>query len=408
MDGPLHLGHTFTLTRLDVVARFKRMQGSNVLFPFAFHATGEPIVGATERLRKGDPIQKKILVDSGVAKKDIDKFKSPKFIVRYWQKRIKKEAENLGVGIDWRRSFTTIDPTFNRFIEWQYRLLKDKGYVVQGTHPVVWCPNCKSPTGDHDRLSGEGETPVNYIIFKFKLPSGEILPMGTLRPETIYGVTNVWVNPDVEYVKAKVNNETWIISKSCAEKLKNQLYSVQVKGKIKGKELVGKKCINPILMNEILILPAGFVNLENATGLVMSVPSHAPYDWIGLKDLLANENYLKKFKVEVNKVKKIKPISVVKTSGLGEHPAVDLIEQFGIKNQNETEKLDKATNMLYKKEFHQGILKEICGDYQGQKVSQVKEDLSKDFQKVNAAASMWEPSGEVICRCGTNCHVKIL
>ncbi len=408
MDGPLHLGHTFTLTRLDVVARFKRMQGFNVLFPFAFHATGEPIVGATERLRKGDPIQKKILVDSGVAKKDIDKFKSPIFIVRYWQKRIKKEAEGLGVGIDWRRSFTTIDPTFNRFIEWQYRLLKDKGYVIQGTHPVVWCPNCKSPTGDHDRLSGEGETPVNYIVFKFKLPSGEILPMGTLRPETIYGVTNVWVNPDVEYVKAKVKNEIWIISKSCAEKLKNQLYSVQVKGKIKGKELVGKKCINPIVMNEILILPAGFVDLENATGLVMSVPSHAPYDWIGLKDLVANEKYLKKFKVDVNEVKKIKPISVVKTIGLGEHPAVDLIEQFGIKNQNETENLDKATNMLYKKEFHQGILKEICGDYQGQKVSQIKEDLSKDFQKVNAAASMWEPSGEVICRCGTKCHVKIL
>lgn len=408
VDGPLHLGHTFTLTRLDVIARFKRMQGFNVLFPFAFHATGEPIVGATERLKKGDPIQKKILIDSGVSEKDIDKFKSPKFIVRYWQKRIKKEVEDLGVEIDWRRSFTTIDPTFNRFIEWQYRLLKDTGYVVQGTHPVIWCPNCKSPTGDHDRLSGEGETPVNYIVFKFKLPSGEILLMATLRPETIYGVTNVWVNPDVEYVKAKVNNEIWIISKSCVEKLKNQLYSVQIKGKINGKELVSKKCINPVLMNEILILPAGFVEPENATGLVMSVPSHAPYDWVGLKDLIANERYLKKFKIDVNEVKNIKPISVVKTLGLREHPAVDLCEEFGIKNQNETEKLDKVTNILYKKEFHQGVLKEVCGDYQGQKVSQVKEDLSKDFQKVNAATNMWEPSGKVICRCGTKCHVKIL
>jgi leucyl-tRNA synthetase len=408
LDGPLHIGHTFTLTRLDVMARFKRMQGFNVLFPFAFHATGEPIVGATERLKKGDPVQKKILIDSGVTEKDIDKFKDPKFTVRYWQKRIKNDAESLGVSVDWRRSFTTIDPTFNRFIEWQYRYLKNKDYVIQGTHPVIWCPNDNSPTGDHDRLNGEGESPINYILFKFKLPTGEILPMATLRPETIYGVTNVWINPDVDYVKVKVNNEVWIISKSCAKKLKDQLYTVQVKNEIKGKELVGKKCINPIKMNEVLILPAGFVNPENSTGLVMSVPSHAPYDWIGLKDLLSNENYLKKFNINLNEVKKIKPISVVATPGLGEHPAIDLCEEVDVKNQNETEKLDKATNILYKKEFHQGILREITGEYQGQKVSQVKEDLSKDFQKINAAVNMWEPSGEVVCRCGTKCHVKIM
>ncbi len=384
------------------------MQGYNVLLPFAFHATGEPIVGVAERLKKEDKEQIKILLDSGIPKKEIKKFKDPKYAARYWERVIRDNFDDLGVSIDWRRKFSTIDPCFNRFIEWQYRLLKDRGYVVQGTHPVIWCPNCESPTGDHDRLSGEGETPVNYIVFKFKLPSGEILPMATLRPETIYGVTNVWVDPDVEYLKVKVNNEVWIISESCAEKLKNQLYSVQIKGKIKGSELVDKKCINPVLMNEILILPAGFVDPENATGLVMSVPSHAPYDWIGLKDLITNESYLKKFKVDVNEVKKIKPISVVKTPGLGEYPAVDLCKELDIKNQNETEKLNKATNILYKKEFHQGILREKCGDYQGQKVSQVKEDLSKDFQKINAAANIWEPSGKVICRCGTKCYVKIL
>ena len=408
LDGPLHLGHTFTLTRLDVMARFKRMQGYNVLFPFAYHATGEPIVGSTERLKMGDPIQKKVLIDSGVLEKDIDKFKDPKFIVRFWQKRIKKDAESLGVSIDWRRSFTTIDPTFNRFIEWQYRYLKDKGYVIQGTHPVIWCPNDKSPTGDHDRLSGEGESPVNYILFKFKLPSGEILPMATLRPETIYGVTNVWVNPGVEYVKAKVNDETWVISESCFEKLKDQLHSVKKLGKINGKELIGKVCINPVLKNEIMILPASFVNPNNATGLVMSVPSHAPYDWIGLKDLIENPTYLRKFGINLEDVKKIKPISVVETPRLREHPAVDLCNEKQIKNQNETEKLDEITNYLYKKEFHQGVLRENCGEYSGMNVSQIKEILSNNFQKIGATSSMWEPSGEVICRCGTKCHVKIL
>ncbi len=384
------------------------MQGYNVLFPFAFHATGEPIVGATERLKRGDPVQRKILLDSGIPVKDIDKFKDPKFIVRYWQKRIKEDVDSLGIGIDWRRSFTTIDPTFNRFIEWQYRLLKKEGYVVRGTHPVIWCPNCKSPTGDHDRLRGEGESPIEYILFKFRLSSGEILPTGTLRPETIYGVTNIWVNPEIEYVKARVDSEEWIISESCAEKLKNQLRSVKIEGKIKGRELIGKYCRNPVLKNEILILPAKFVDPDSATGIVMSVPSHAPYDWIGLKDLKENPSFLKKFEIDPEKVKTIKPISVVKTPGLKEHPAIDLCEEYGIHNQNETEKLDKVTKILYKKEFHQGVLGENCGEYKGMRVSQVKEELSKDFVRSNVASLMYEPSGEVVCRCGTRCYVKIL
>jgi len=408
VNAPLHLGHGFTYTRIDIMARFKRMQGFNVLLPFAFHATGEPIVGVAERLKKGDEKQIKILLDSGIPKKDISKFKDPKYTARYWEKVIKKGFDNLGISVDWRRRFSTIDPCFNRFIEWQYRLLRDKGYVIQGTHPVVWCPSCKSPTGDHDRLVGEGESPVNYILLKFKLPSGEIIPMGTLRPETIYGVTNVWVNPDVEYVKAKVDDEIWIISKPCVEKLKDQLHSVQIKRKTMGKELVGKVCINPVLKNEILILPANFVSPENATGTVMSVPSHAPYDWIGLKDLMDNPKFLDKYRIDPEEIKIIKPISVVKTKGLGEHPAVDLCEELGIKNQNEIEKLDKATNLLYKKEFHQGILRENCGEYQGLRVSQVKDDLSTDFQKINAASEMWEASGEVVCRCGTKCYIKIL
>ena len=408
VNSRLHLGHAFTLTRLDVIARFKRMQGFNVLFPFAYHATGEPIVGATERLKKNDPIQRKALLDSGIPVNEIEKFKDPKFVVRFWQKKIREDADSLGSSIDWRRSFTTIDPTFNRFIEWQYRSLKDQGYVVQGTHPVIWCPSCKSPTGDHDRLKGEGETPVEYILFKFKLPSGEILPTGTLRPETIYGVTNVWINPEVNYVKAEVDDETWIISEECVEKLKDQLYSIKIKGRIKGKELVGKRCINPVLENEILILPANFVDPDGASGIVMSVPSHAPYDWIGLKDLIDNPDSLKKFGIDPKEVKSIKPISVVKTEGLGEHPAIDLCKEMDIKNQNEVKKLEKATNLLYKKEFHKGILKENCGEYAGRRVSEVKEELAKDFIASKKASSMYEPSGEVICRCGTKCHVKIL
>lgn len=409
VNGPLHLGHSFTLTRLDTYARFKRMQGFNVLFPFAFHATGEPILGVAERLAKGDEIQKRILLSEGVSEKDLSKFKDPKYIVSYWKKRIIDDVNNIGASVDWRRKFSTIDPNFNRFIEWQYNLLKRKGYVVQGTHPVVWCPHCESPTGDHDRLEGEGESPIEFVIYKFRLSTGEILPTATLRPETIYGVTNIWIRPDIEYVKAKVDNETWIISESAVEKLKDQLYSVKILEKIKGEKFVGKFVKNPVLQNEVIVLPASFVDPDNATGIVMSVPSHAPYDWIALKDLSKIQDKLKsKYKIKSEDLKAIKPISVVKVESFGDHPAIEICEKMGIQDQSEKEKLDEATDIIYKKEFHQGILKENTGKYKGLPVAQCKKQLSEDFKKLGLASSMWELTGKVICRCGTKNHVKIL
>jgi len=412
VNAPLHLGHGFTYTRIDVITRFKRMQGYNAMFPFAFHATGEPIVGVAERLKKGDEKQIKILLESGISEKDIDKFKDPKYTARYWIEQIKNDIQNLGISVDWTRSFTTIDPEFNRFIEWQYRKLKGKGYVTKGTHPVIWCPNCESPTGDHDRLEGEGETPVEYVIFKFRLPSGEILPLATLRPETVYGVTNVWINPDVEYTIADVDKETWIISKSCVEKLKNQLKSVKEKGTIKGEKLIGEKCINPILENEVLILPARFVDENNATGIVMSVPSHAPYDWIGLKDLFdlssSKPEKLKEMNIDIEKLKEIKPIGLINLKGYSEHPAIDICNKMNIQSQLEKEKLDQATKQLYKKEFHMGILNEKCGEYKGMPVSEAKKNIIADFEKRGFISKIWEPSGKVICRCGTKCFVKIL
>jgi len=406
VNAPLHLGHAFTYTRVDVSVRFKRMQGFNTFFPFAFHATGEPIVGVAKRLESGDETQKKILLSSGISEKNLTKFKDPKFIVQYWKERIKDDISSLGIAVDWRRAFTTIDPDFNRFISWQYRLLKDKGFVKQGTHPVVWCHSCQSPTGDHDRLEGEGEGPTDYVVLKFKMDSGDIIPMATLRPETIYGVTNVWVNPKIKYVRAEVNGEKWIIAPEAVKKLKDQGYSVQEKGKVDVKELIGKFAENPVLKNKVIILPAELVDAENTTGIVVSVPSHAPYDWIGLKDLYDAD--LSEYGIEGGTVGKIEPISLIETKNLGEHPAVEMCEEFGVKDQNDVEKLDKATHQLYKKEFHVGVLNDKCGEYKGMRVSQCKDDLIKDFVDKGFASKMWEPTGKVVCRCGTRCYIKIL
>ena len=101
----------------------------------------------------------------------------------------------------------------------------------------------------------------------------------------MYGQTNMWVNPDVEYVKAKVGEECWIISKECVEKLKYLDREAEVVGKINGRDLVGKYCHAPAVDKEIIILPSKFPDPKIATGFVTSVPSDAPFDWIALKEL---------------------------------------------------------------------------------------------------------------------------
>jgi leucyl-tRNA synthetase len=201
-SGAMHIGHGRTYTVPDVYARFKRMQGFNVLFAQGFHATGEPILGTIERLKNKDETQIETFKLYGASDADINNFikKGPEFTARFWMKKWIEILKSAGYSIDWRRTFVTaITPTYNRFVEWQYNTLRKKDYVIQGTHPVIWCPKDQSPTGDHDRLEGEGESPIEYIIVKFKLDSGEIIPCATLRPETVYGVTNIWVNPEGKY-----------------------------------------------------------------------------------------------------------------------------------------------------------------------------------------------------------------
>lgn len=410
VNGPPHLGHAYTFTRNDIMARFRRMQGYNVLFPFAFHATGEPIAGVAERLKSGDEKQRKILLDAGVLPSELEKFIEPKYIVSYWMKRWIEIITELGGSIDWRRKFvtTTLTPQYSKLIEWQYKTLKKKGYVAQGTHPVIYCPHDKSPTGDHDRLEGEGVSPEEYVLVKFRLPGGEVLPAATFRPETTFGVTNMWLNPDAIYARAKVDGEIWIVSHTCIPKLEEQLKKAEILEEFAGKTLIGKKCRNPVTGADVPILPAPFVEPKNATGVVMSVPAHAPYDWIALQDLASNREECAKYGLDKNGIAAIKPVSLIKVEGFGEFPAVDACKQLGITSQHEAEKLEKATSLVYKKEFHTGTLKDNTEGYSGMRVSECKERIVSDFTSKNLAAMMYDTAEKVICRCGTDCIVKIL
>jgi leucyl-tRNA synthetase len=407
MNGPLHVGHAFTASRVDVYARFRRMQGFNVLWPWAWHWTGQPLLGASQRVAKGDEAYIRVLREvDGVPETELKKFVDPLYMAQYYTNEGRIIARRIGFSVDWRREFTTVWPTFQKFIEWQYANLCEKGYVTKGTHPVVWCPKDKSPTGDHDRQSGEGITPEEYTLIKYKLGQ-VILPAATFRPETIYGITNLWINPDSTYVEADVDGETWIISPEAANKLKEQEHIVTIKREFKGKELIGKYIENPLTHQSFPILPGWFVDTKTATGVVYSVPAHAPFDYLALKDLQEKPELLKDFNIDPEVVKAIKPISIIKVEGFNEFPAVETVEKMGIKDQNDP-RADEATNTVYKKEFHSGILKDNCGPYAGKTIREAKEILIKDFKKSGITTSMYDLSEPVICRCMTPCVVKIL
>ncbi len=409
MNGYMHLGHAYTFLRVEVFARYKRMQGYNVLLPFAFHCTGSPIVSAADRIREKDPKQLKIMEDMGIQANQISKFADPVYWTEFFPDEYIKDVTRFGCGIDWRRSFltTSLNPIYNKFIEWQFRKLRDSGYVVLGEHPVVWCTKCNSPVSDHARIKGEGETPSEMTLLKFKFEDCFIIA-ATLRPETVYGQTNMWVDADFEYVKVRVKDETWIVSRECADKLSKQREDVEIVGEIWGAQMMGKTCIAPGIKREILILPSEFCDPNKGTGLVTSVPSDAPDDWMGIYDLQRDEGLCRRWNLDCEEIKKIKPIPIIETPGWGDLPAVKICREMKIESQHDREKLNEAKKIIYKSGFYTGVMKDNCGEYAGMAVEEAKDKVKESLVKTGDADLMYELSGEVICRCLTPSIVKIV
>ena len=198
-NSPQHVGHGRTYTLADVHARYMRMKGYNVLFPMAFHYTGTPIISMSQRvLGKDMELLNTFRTIYNLSDDVISTFVIPVEIASFFHKEIKQGMKEMGYSIDWRREFTTIDKGYSKFISWQFRLLRKKGLVVQGSHPVGWCPKDHNPVSQHDTMGDVEPDFLEYTLIKFSTDDGYILPTATLRPETIFGVTNLWINPDID------------------------------------------------------------------------------------------------------------------------------------------------------------------------------------------------------------------
>jgi len=416
ISGSLHIGHGMAALQSDVMARFKRMRGFNVLFPSAFHVSGTPVLGISLGIKTGD---KKFIdlyseyvraygYEGEQVAKLIKSFEDPQSIVDFFIPKMQEEFSRLGLSVDWRRSFNSASPDHQALVEWQFRKYKEKGYLVQGKYPIMFSKSLNNAVGEDDIKDGD-TNPVELQEFtgiKFKFEDG-FLVAATLRPETMYGQTNMWVNPEVEYVTAEVNGEKWFISQECADKLSYQDKKVKIIGKVSGKSMLGKTCFAPFVEREIPILPSSHCNPDVGTGIVTSVPSDAPFDYISLKELQDSKQMCEKYGLNYDEIKAIKLIPIIRSKGFSDFAAVDAVKKFGIKNLSQDDKLKEATQEVYKAGFHTGVMNENCGPYSGMPVAKAKDAMRKEVLKKDGTI-IYETSRQAVSRDGGKVIVAVL
>lgn len=406
-SGPLHIGHGRTYTLSDVWLRWKRMNGFNALWPMGFHISGTPIGAVSKKIQEGDKATIDLYSDYvGQYVKDdkeikhiVEGFSNPQNVANFFSSVIIDDFKSIGVSVDWTRRFTTGDKDYNKFIEWQFYTLRDKGLVKRGSHPVQFCLNCQSAVGEDDIRDGDTlDTSIQeFTAIKFPFRDG-FLVASTLRPETIFGLTNVWINPDSVYVKIKTNDEVLYVSEEASKKLDHQM-KITVIGKLKGQELVWDSCTSPVEGRQVPILPASFVDPTGATGVVYSVPAHAPFDYIALRDLQQNDE----------RARGIQPISIIRIEGFGEFPAKEVCESLGIRSQGDREKLEEATKKIYKEEFYNGVLKDNCQRFSGTEISGIKDEMKSWLKSSHKSFVLFESETKnLVCRDGGSVVVKLL
>jgi len=404
-SGGMHMGHVRTYTVPDVYARYRRQRGDNVLFPIAWHVTGTPIIGAVERLKKGEEEQLSVLRDTyDVPEDTLQDLETPMGYARYFiEEHYKRGMKSLGLSIDWRREFTTNDERYSKFVTWQYETLRDRDRLEKGLHPVKYCTNEEQPVTTHDLLEGEEAEYQEYTLIRFGLDDA-VVPMATLRPETVRGVTNAYVDPDATYVRATVDGETWLVSEQATEKLRLQAHEVDVIERVPGSELVGQSVTNPVTGDAVPVLPATFVDPDNATGVVMSVPAHSPDDYLALQEAKADAERMERYGVDPDVVAAIDPVPILDVEGYGDVPARDAVESADVTSSNDPE-LEAVTKELYNREFHAGRLHDDYGEFAGEIIEDVREAYREAGVEAGHFDTMYEFSEEVVCRCGGDVEV---
>eukprot|EP01028_Stygiella_incarcerata_P009300 TRINITY_DN4376_c0_g1_i1.p1 TRINITY_DN4376_c0_g1~~TRINITY_DN4376_c0_g1_i1.p1 ORF type:complete len:1110 (-),score=325.02 TRINITY_DN4376_c0_g1_i1:211-3249(-) len=479
MNGRLHLGHGFSLSKSEFTIGYQRLLGKKALHPFGFHCTGMPIAACAGRLARemetfGVPpvipeeeeeevvveesqtcqekpaseekpgevagkfkskkskagaktghakLQWDILKDMKVDPEEIPNFSDPYYWLKYFPIRGQGDLKRFGVHVDWRRSFITTDvnPFYDSFVRWQFENLREQKKITFGSRLSVFSPLDGQPCADHDRATGEGVGPQEYTIIKIRIltsPCEKLqldkytyyLAAATLRPETMYGQTNCWLGPDIEYGAFVMKTGEVFI---CTERsMRNMAYQglTAENGKyekiaaMKGSELMGSEVKAPLSPYEkVYVLPLPTVSAEKGTGVVTSVPSDSPDDFV-MFSVLKSEKKREYYGVRAEWVEPFDIVPIIRVDELGGVcPAKIVCESMHIKSEKEKDKLLEAHNSVYLTGFYKGIL--VVGDFAGQKVQDVKAQVQNLLILRNEAVLYSEPEMKVMSRSGDECVV---
>ncbi len=301
----LHVGHVRSYTAQDAIARMKRMQGYNVLYPMGWDAFGAP-------------------AEQYAIKNHIH----PKDAVRENIKTFKGQMKSLGFSFDWSREFSTTDPEYYKWTQWQFLQFYKHGMAYKDTVAVNWCPSCKTVLSNEDAAGGVCERCGTEVIqkeksqwmlkmsdyaedllkglddtnFADKVKLGQINWIGkstgvevdidivgggkfsifTTCIETIYGITFFVIAPDGKLIKElmpRVENKDEVLTYIEETKKKSNMDRTELNKGKSGVEVKGIKAINPVNGKEVKIFLGDFVLGDYGTGAVMAVPSHDQRDF---------------------------------------------------------------------------------------------------------------------------------
>ena len=244
VTGQLHMGHAMDCTLQDILIRFKRMQGYAALWvPGTDHAGIATQIKVEEELRKKE----------GLSRHDLGR---EKFLERVWDwkhqygNRIVAQQKKMGASCDWDRSRFTMDEGLSKAVRHVFVSLYNKGLIYKGSRIVNWCPHCVTALSDAEVEYQDKPGHLWHLRYPIVGEEGRYVIVATTRPETMLGDTGVAVNP---------NDERY-------------------------KDLVGRKCLLPLVNREIPIVADEYVDMEFGTGCVKMTPAHDPNDFeVGLR-----------------------------------------------------------------------------------------------------------------------------
>lgn len=302
----LHVGHPRPYTALDIVARKRRMQGYNVLYPMGWDAFGLP----TENYAIKNKIHPKIVTKNNVA-------------------RFKEQLHSLGYSFDWDREINTTDPSYYKWTQWIFLKLFKAGLAYKTEMPINWCTSCKVGLANEEVVNGVCERCGSEVIRKVKSQwmlkitayaqkliddlddvdyiekvkvsqknwigrsegaevdfalknKDEKLRIYTTRPDTLFGVTYMVVSPEhpmIDKYKDEISNFDKIVEYREMAAKKSDFERTELAKDKTGVEIKGITAINPVNGKEIPIWISDYVLMTYGTGAIMAVPAHDDRDW---------------------------------------------------------------------------------------------------------------------------------